>query len=85
MTTTVAEVGVSGNATLIQASNSSRASVRFINIGNKDVFIGSDNSVTTANGFPVLPSETYIETKYTGDIYGIVATATENVRVWEEV
>lgn len=88
-------VSVGTSATLIVAENKRRTYLQIYHNGTNAVFYGMNNSVTTANG-SVLKSDktrewkydtdkrTQEETLYTGPIYGIVASGTEDVRYWEE-
>ncbi len=39
------------------------------------VFVGRSTSVTTQNGYPLMP-QTHVQLEYTGDLYGIVQTTT---------
>lgn len=87
-------VSVTNTATLIIGANSRRQSIM---IENEDssvtVFIGEDSSVTasgniTNDGVGIAPGGTFAEDAggtrvYKGDIYGIVASGTADVRYWE--
>lgn len=53
------------------------------NIGTNDVFVGTDEDVTTSTGMPIAPGEKVgFRGRSGGSIYGIVAAATEPVRVF---
>ena len=84
----MATVTVLDTATLILADNPKRLSVIINNVGDETVYIGQTDSVTSADGVPLLQNATLTEdsggTKvYCGPIYGITASSTSDVRVWE--
>ena len=80
-------VSVGTTATLILAANTARISYFIINNHSAAIFVAEDNTVTTVNGLPLgsggALSEDQGERLFKGDIFGIVATATADVRVWE--
>ena len=83
-------VTVTTSATLIVANNTQRQSILVTNTGTGTVYLGPDSSVTTSNGMPLVTNGTYAEDSggtrmFLGDIYGIVASGTSDVRYWEEV
>jgi len=75
-------ITVTTSATLIKATNASRKSIVIRNYGSAALFIGGNNSVTTANGFEV-PASQSIYIKDTDEVYGIVASGTLDVRYLE--
>jgi len=78
------QVSVGNTATSIISSNTNRKVLNIKNIGNNTVFLGTDNSVTTSNGYPLEPQEEFVCNDYTGQWYGIVASGTETVDYVEE-
>lgn len=82
--TDIAPVTVGTSATALTAVSTTRKSVRFMNAGSADVYLGGAG-VTTANGCIRIGSgETYIETNAAGAAwYGISGTAGQSVRVQE--
>lgn len=74
-------VSVTTTATLMSASDITYRIRYFYNGGAVTIYYGFDNTVTAANGQPVSSGGTYIEDKYTGAVYGIVAVGTATVRV----
>lgn len=79
-----ATVGTS--ATLIRAANTNRISLQITNISTGEVYVGFDASVTTSNGFELSQQDVISFTGsdlYKGDVYGIVATGTSDVRFFE--
>lgn len=76
-------VSVGTTATLILAANTSRLSVLIRNDGTDTVFVGGDSSVTTSDGMPIRPGESFSDDQYTGDWYGISGTAGQDMRVLE--
>lgn len=84
----MANVSVGTTATLIVPSNAKRTSLILENEGTAEVYIGKDNTVTTANGVKIVVDGTLCEDAggtrvYKGPIYGIVASGTADVRYWE--
>lgn len=75
-----AAVSVTTTATLVQAANSSRKEVRF-QPTNGDVYWGTDNTVTTANGIRVASGVVWIEDRWDGTIYAIAASTVDVRRV----
>jgi len=78
-------VTVAATATLLVAARTGRGSVKIINEGTTEVFIGPANTVTISSGGDILlgtrgASHTY---NYAGALYGIVGTGTQLVRVVE--
>jgi len=70
-------------ATLLSGSRSYRGSVMLVNNSDITVFIGYDNSVTVNNGIPLSPSAVWSEDRWSGDVYGIVASGSADIRVLE--
>lgn len=84
----MANVSVGTTATLIVPSNAKRVSIIVENEGASEVFIGSDSTVTVANGVKLVVDGTLCEDTggtrvYKGPIYGIVASGTADLRYWE--
>lgn len=82
-------ISVGSTATKILSENPQRTSYKLFHNGTNDVFLGNDASVTTSNGFPFAASETFQEPPvaglacYKGDVYGIVASGSEDIRYIE--
>lgn len=80
-------VTVGTTATLIKPANSSRIALIITpNTSGKIIFIGLDNSVTTANGIQLNQDDVFTidqNNLYTGAIFGIVATGTIDIRFIE--
>jgi hypothetical protein len=80
----------SGTAVLIVKCNSDRKSLIITNEGSSKVYLGGDSSVTSATGISVEDSNgKYTEDSggtrmYLGDIWGISADSTNDVRYWEK-
>lgn len=88
MATTYGTVTVSTNATLIVPANSNRKGVVITNESTTaKLFIGPDSSITTANCPSIEASGKFtdagVQDNFKGDIYGIVAASTNDVRYWE--
>ena len=81
----------SGTAILIVAFNHLRKSLIITNEGSSKVYLGSDSSVLSTTGISLeAESGKYTEDSggqrmYLGDIYGISADSTNDVRYWEKV
>jgi len=78
------QVSVGTSATSIISSNTNEKVRTIKNIGSNSIFVGGDSSVTTSNGFPIDAGETLDVSDYTGEVFGIVATSTENANYIEE-
>jgi len=79
---------VTNVATKIISANYERKTLCLTNLSESVlVYIGPDASVTTANGFPLYQTQSLDNKKvsgfYLGDIYGITASSTADVRYWE--
>jgi len=89
MATSYNQVSVSTTAVSLIASNTDRKGVFIQNGGTATAYIGGDNSVvSTVNnangGYPTVPGEFFFTNDYTGDIYGITASGTTTLQVFEE-
>jgi hypothetical protein len=77
-------ITVTDSATLIASQDISRISFKLTNYGLNRVFLGFNNTVTTANGFPLDQGDVYeqvITDLYQGAIYCICETGkTSDVR-----
>ena len=84
---TTAAVSIGVAATLIVPANTRRSSFHLLNNGSNPMFIGENNAITIADGFPLSGGSQISEDEgnnvWKGDIYGIVAAATEEARYWE--
>ena len=91
-------VSVGTSATELIAQNEARTKIHIQNLhGSTKLYLGQDNTVTISNGFEVAaasatPASSYVEERtvensdffYWGAIWGIVASSTVDVRVWEK-
>jgi hypothetical protein len=83
-------VTVGNTATLLVAANTARLSLVIENNGSVTVYLGPDTSVSSSNGIPLLADGSFQEDSggarmYQGDIYGVTASDTSDVRVWERI
>lgn len=79
-------VSVANTATLIFSSSLARAGYILHNASSVDVYLGGDSTVTTSNGIPLAPGEKVFadgDGKYSGALYGIVASGTADMRFFE--
>lgn len=81
-------ITVTTSATLIRAQDLGRVELRITNSEDATiVYLGQDNTVTTANGTPLYDNQQFAQTKdwgsHKGDVFGIVASGTADVRFWE--
>lgn len=83
MSFTTKIVTVQTTATSILSLNSSQKKRMIKNIGDNTIFIGSDDSVTTSNGYPLDVLESINISDYHGEVYGISEADTE-VTVFED-
>ena len=92
----MALVTVAATATQIVAKNLSRIALFIKNNDTVTVFIGTDNTVTTANGYPLTATNQWVFDFhgnadshalgiYRGELWGVVAAATADVRVLDLV
>ena len=80
------DVDVTSTATKIVGANSARRSIIIQNLGSADIFIGHDDTVTTTDALELESNERYTEggtNVWKGDIFGITASGTQDVRFWE--
>ncbi len=76
----------SSGSTLIIAANTWRKGLTIYNNGTPTVYVGTDTSVATGTGIPVLNNGNYDfqgYKVYKGAVYGIAASATSDVRYLE--
>ncbi|MHB8409828.1 MAG: hypothetical protein ACYDHY_17375 [Acidiferrobacterales bacterium] len=76
-------VSVTTAATLILAANGSRVVANIANVSTQTVYLGRDNTVTTANGWPLGAGSNMEDRETTDAWYGIVAVGTADVRPLE--
>ena len=79
-------VSVSTTATKIVSANNRRVDLVISNEGSATIYLGFDDTVTTSNGVSLYQSEKTTwsgKDIYRGDIYGIVASGTQEARYWE--
>ena len=85
---TYGAVSVSTNPTVILASNPQRRGCLIVNNETSaTIYLGFDTSLTTANGLPLAAGASLNNSDdsalWRGVIYGIVGSATADVRYWE--
>lgn len=76
----------STSATLVLVANTWRQGLTLYNNGSVTVYIGTDSSVTSSTGIPLLAGANYDFNgwgSYKGDLYGRAASATADVRYIE--
>ena len=72
------QVSVTNSATQIVPAFPSRSGIVLVNTGSVTVYIGENNSVTTATGCPLLASSS-LSFSTTGAVYGITASTSATV------
>jgi hypothetical protein len=78
-------VPATANGILIAAANTARGSLTIVNHGAVDVYLYTDNTITTGKGILLVGSKGASYTFYSQTaVYGIVATGTQVVGVCEE-
>jgi len=82
-------VSVGTSATLIIAADNSRRFLNIVNSSSTVMYIGPDSSITTSTALTILGWQSFNIRKdfgdYKGDVYGIVASGTNDVRYWQEL
>lgn len=73
ITTNQVTVDTTSGGVLIKASNTSRKEILIQNIGSTDMFCGN-TGVSATTGFKIAASATYIDDRFTGAYYCIVAS-----------
>lgn len=85
-------VGTSASELVANSNNSRRIGLLIKNLDSTEtVYIGDDNSVTTSNGYPIEPGETFVMSFdgaianffYRGSIWIIAGSAGIDVRYFE--
>lgn len=85
----IGAVTITSTATKILSANVERRSHFTINTSTTlTVYVGPDDTVTTANGYPLGPEMQMHEDRseagfWKGDIWGITASGSAEVRYWE--
>jgi hypothetical protein len=80
---TVTQVGPTTAATQLLAANNARVVASLTNNGGQTVYLGKDNTVTTASGTPLAPGETWEDRESLDAWYGVVASGTGDMRLVE--
>lgn len=70
-------------AAVIKAANASRLGIAVFNLGSATIYLGYDNSVAVADGFPLLSGTGLYFDGYVGALWGISGTASQDVRYLE--
>lgn len=76
-------VTVTSAATLVLASKPGRRMFVIKNNGTVIIYLGTDTSVTSTNGIPLMPQDSFSQNgsrMYMGAWYGITASSTADVR-----
>jgi hypothetical protein len=78
-----AAVTVDTSADLILAANADRVTALIVNNGSVTVYLGKANTVTAANGLPLVAGATLEDGESGSAWYGITASGSSDVRVLE--
>ena len=83
-------VTITTTATKIVSANPNRQSLLLSNTSAGTVYLGADNTVTTANGLPLVQDGTLTEDDggsrmFMGEVWGIVGAGTSDLRYWERI
>lgn len=84
---------VTTSAAVLVAENKRRTALKIYHNGSTTIYLGTNSSVTTSNGYPFpvgaeftlrldVDKRTGEEVLYTGDIYAI-GTGSDDIRYWE--
>lgn len=81
-------ISIGNTATLILPANNARKGCLIgNNSGSVVLYVGPDSAVTSSTGMPVATGATFqnsdLDAAWRGDIYGIVASSTADIRYWE--
>lgn len=76
-------VTVGTSAIVIRTADGDRFGIAIYNKGNATLYIGMDNTVLTATGFPVEPNTGLYLDGYTGALWGICDAADQSIRYLE--
>ena len=74
-----------GGPDIIAAANLTRKALRIKNLGDRVVYIGFDNAVTAANGFPLQPQQDIPINFTTSDVYGMSEANDQTVSYLQEL
>ncbi len=89
MPATVTQVSITtGTPQLIISANPKRQELFLTNNSvSPDAFIGVDTTFTTSTGLPLYAGQTRERSRgfaiWLGDVYGVTASGTADIRVWE--
>jgi len=76
---------ITDSASQVFTSDSDTVTLTFTNEGSDNVYIGSDNSITDSNAFPIFAGEELKCNDYIGDWYAICASGeTSTLRIDKE-
>jgi len=87
-------IGVKGDKTIINktptttpmlllASSDFRKTVTIYNNGSVTVYLGANGNMTSANGFPLLAQQTFVDEESRDAWYGVTASGTADLRIIE--
>lgn len=80
---TFGQVSVGTSAVQLLAANAARIHATIRNNGSSVVYLGKDNTVTTANGLPLNPGDVYEDDSSTDAWFAISAASGVDVRTLE--
>lgn len=80
---TFSDPAPSAAAALQLAANASRKCAVIYNNGTQTVYLGKDSSVTTSNGMPLLAGATLVDDHSVDAWWGITASGTGDLRIYE--
>lgn len=79
----VSVVSVGTTAILVVADNDNRKSIEVFNNSSNTIYLGFSTGVTIALGFPLPAGANWYNDTFTGNVYGISAVASNDIRVIE--
>lgn len=74
---------VTTTAVIIVAERSNRNSISIRNLGANTIYIGQDDTVAVASGFPIDANSVKTIDNYIGALYGIASSGTNDIRILE--
>lgn len=70
-------------AASVLGANATRKVASLYNAGTQTVYLGKDNTVTTSNGFPLVPGGNMVDDASTDAWWAITASGTGDLRIIE--
>lgn len=76
-------ITVGTTPTLVAAPNSARLAILIVNNSGSTIYVGVGTDLTTSNGIPIAAGASYFDQDSVDSYYGVIASATGDLRVLE--